>query len=99
MKTLLLLTVLLITANTASAGGTSTAYIPKGCTVVSAEYSTGGGDKMVQYLEVLCAFPNATRAVYIDRIASIGGFFGAGRFTQPDKIVFVEHSLDELIVK
>lgn len=86
-------------ANSAYAGGTSIAYVPKGCIVDSAEYSTGGGDKMIQYLEVLCLFKDSSKAVYIGRIVSLGGMFGLGRITQPDKIIFREHNKDELIVK
>jgi len=97
MKKLLLIMCLISTP--AFATGQRTAYIPKGCQVESAEYSTGGGDKMIQYLEVLCRFPDGSLAVYIDREFSIGGAIGLGRITQPDKIVFREHDKDDLELK
>ena len=102
MKKLLLIAGLLTTLTllpTQASANQSVAYIPKGCDPIGAEYSTGGGDKAIQYFEVMCEFSDGSKAIYIDRILSVGGMFGVGRFTQPDKIIFKHHNKDELIVK
>ncbi len=82
------------------AGGEMTCYYPKTCReIISSEYSTGGGDKVIHYVEVDCKTNNGEYIKYIDRIGSIGGFFGLGRFTQPDKIYFKQWEKDELECK
>jgi len=90
----ILVTMALIT--TVVSAGTITAKIPKGCIPQSSEYSTGGGDKAFQILEIMCKMPNGTYASYIDTKFSAGGFFGVGRVTAPDKIIFKEHNKDSL---
>ena len=64
--------------------------VPKDCDVQSAEFSTGGGDKIVRYIEVLCEYPNGRQVIYIDEQASVAGAFGFGRFTMPNKIEIIK---------
>ncbi|GEM_PF-5957142 len=82
------------------AGGAMTCYYPKTCKeIVSSEYSTGGGDSVIQYIELDCRTKEGEYVKYIDRMGSVGGFFGVGRFTQPDKIYFRKGNEDELQCK
>ena len=64
--------------------------VPKDCDVESAEFSTGGGNKVVRYIEVLCRYPNGRQVIYIDEQASIAGAFNMGRFTMPNKIEIIK---------
>lgn len=57
--------------------------------VISSDYSTGGGDKVVVYLEVLVKLKDGTYAMYTKQTASIGGLFGMGRLTIPDRFIYV----------
>ena len=81
----------------------SIAYTPgvaKVCEkIVDTEYSTGSGDKVIQYIELGYYDKNGNYIKYIDRIASIGGFFEMGRFTNPDKIIFKKWDKDDLQCK
>ena len=86
--------------NTAFASGVMTCNYPSTCkTITSSEYSTGGGDKIVQYMEMDCITKSGQYVKYIDRIGSVGGFFGVGRFTQPNKVIFIPWDKDELQCK
>ncbi len=86
--------------NVAIAGGIMVCKYPNTCRkIVSSEYSTGGGDKIVQYMEMDCVTENGSYIKYIDRIGSIGGAFGLGRFTQPNKVLFEPWRRDELQCK
>ena len=100
MKTKILVVLSLLLPTLAHAGGTMTCHYPSSCKqITSSEYSTGGGDKVVQYMEMDCITTNGSYVKYIDRIGSVGGAFGFGRLTQPDKVVFIKWNKDELQCK
>jgi len=63
-----------------------------------AEYSSGGGDKAVVYVKVLCIMNDDSYKLFIDSAGSVSGFFGVGRFHLPSCIDFkVDSSLKNKI--
>jgi len=67
--------------------------------IVSSEYSTGGGDKTFQMVEIGCRTADGGYVVYSDAVGSVSGFFGMGRIASYDKIGFVPTSKDEMDCK
>ncbi len=86
MKKLTLISLLLFTAP--SYASTAECYVPKECKIVSSEFSTGGGDKAFYITEVDCQQEDGMIVKYVDTEFSIGGLFGMGRISTPDKIIF-----------
>lgn len=75
----------------------ATCLVPKGCEIISSEFSTGGGDKVSYIMEVDCKQPGGMITKYTHWRISAGSLFGVGRFTMPRKITFSQHSKDELV--
>lgn len=71
--------------------------------VISSDYSTGGGEKMIVYLEVLVKLKDGTYAMYTDTKVSGMGLIGLGRFSIPDKFKYIIDKTgkvrDEIIVR
>lgn len=96
------MTLLLIVFSTRSsqAKNIMTCYYPETCEkIASSEYSTGGGDSVIQYIELDCVNKNQEYVKYMDSMGSLSGAFGFGRLTIPRKIVFKKHSEDTLKCK
>lgn len=75
-------------------------YYPETCEkIASSEYSTGGGDSIIQYIELDCVNRNQEYVKYIDSMNSLSGAFGFGRLTIPKKVIFKKHSKDILECK
>ena len=73
--------------------------LPKNCTYMDSEFSTGGGDKVSYVMEVTCAMPNEKIVKYNAWQVSIGSVFGVGRFTMPRKITLSKGNKDKLECK
>lgn len=71
--------------------------LPKNCTYLDSEFSTGGGNKASYVMEVTCKMPNNTIVKYTSWKLSAGNLFGMGRLTAPKKIVFAPGNKDELV--
>lgn len=66
--------------------------------IVSTEFSTGGGDKMVVLLE-LTGYEDEKLVTYVAQLGSVSGFLGLGRFNTPDKIVYNKWDKDYMVLK
>lgn len=53
--------------------------------IVSQEYSTGGGNTSVQYLEILCRDEAGAYTGFVAKWSSAAGMLGLGRFTSIDR--------------
>lgn len=53
--------------------------------IVSQEYSTGGGNTSVQYLEILCRDEAGAYTGFVAKWSSTAGLLGLGRFTSIDR--------------
>ena len=71
-------------------------YYPEGCEIISSEFSTGGGKKAFYIMELDCKLEDGSIVKYIDVEFSAAGMLNMGRVSVPRKIVFKEHSKDEL---
>ena len=67
--------------------------------IVSSEYSTGGGDKTFQMMEIGCRTSNGGYVIYTDSVATVSGFFGMGRIGAVNKIKFVPGKKDDMQCK
>lgn len=74
-------------------------YLPKQCTYLDSEFSTGGGDKVSYIMEVTCKMPNDQVVKYLHWKVSVGSLLGMGRLTAPKKIVFKKSDRSELVCK
>ena len=63
--------------------------LPKDCTYMDSEFSTGGTESPSYLMEVTCRMPDEKIVKYISWKLTTGGIFGAGRITAPSKITFV----------
>lgn len=87
MKKILLTTALILGATAASAKTLVVQYPQEACTqILSQEYSTGGGNTVVQYLEILCVDSQGNYSGHILSMGSGAGLLGLGRFTVPGTI-------------
>ena len=102
MKKTLILTILIVMlmSSLVLAGGKWTCHYPKELDIKSTEFSTGGGDKLIIYLEVFGYHKEQEQYVtYIDSKGSVGGMFGLGRFTAPEKIEYIPWDKDKIKLK
>lgn len=68
----------------------ATVMLPKDTAeVISCDYSSGGGDKAIVYLEVLVKDNKGNYHMYTDTKTSLSGLIGFGRFTIPKKFDFI----------
>ena len=81
---------------TTSAKAENICYYPEGCEIISSEFSTGGGKKAFYIMELDCKLEDGSIVKYIDVEFSAAGMLNMGRISVPRKIVFKEHSKDEL---
>lgn len=74
-----------------------TCYYPEGLNILSTEFSTGGGDKIMVILEVF-GEKDGKYVTYLDSSINAGGIFGLGRVTIPTRINYVpwEHDYIKL---
>lgn len=80
--------ILLSTTSPAIAGNLVCKY-PKECVQpLGSKYSTGGGNKVIQYVQLDCRDKQGGMVSYIDQITALSGLFGFGRLTMPDRITF-----------
>jgi len=79
-----------------SANAENVCYYPEGCEIISSEFSTGGGKKAFYIMELDCKLEDGSIIKYIDVEFSAAGMLNMGRISVPRKIVFKEHSKDEL---
>ncbi len=101
MKKVLILAIAIlvsfVSVTMARASNMLTCYYPQSCEkITSTEYSTGGGDSIVQYLELDCINSNLEYVKYTYSMGSLAGSFGLGRLTIPKKIIFKKHPSDTL---
>lgn len=84
-----------------AAGNTKTVYYPKEqCTeILSQEYSTGGGNTMWQFLEILCRDSEGNYTGYVTKWDSVSGALGFGRIDRPERFNYVPHNKNFLEVK
>jgi|Wag4MinimDraft_13_1082653.scaffolds.fasta_scaffold00117_21 hypothetical protein len=87
-------------------------YYPENLQIESSEFSTGGGDKAVILLEVSgylrptmkkkmsdkSSYEEAEYTTYIDSLSSVSGFLGLGRFTVPDRIIYIPWDKNYMIL-
>lgn len=80
------------------AGGANaaTCKLPKNCTYLDSEFSTGGGDKVSYLMEVTCKMPGNRIVKYLNWELSVGSVFGMGRITAPNRIEFKPSRLTKL---
>ena len=80
---------------------TKTVYYPeKACDqIVSQEYSTGGGDTMWQYVEILCEDSEGNYTGFVAKWGSGAGMLGLGRLAMVDKFVYKPYSGSKLKVE
>lgn len=98
MKLTILLLLSILSAQALSAKCT----VPMSCEIISSEFSTGGGDKLLVLMEVDCKKADGTINKYIHQKASAAGLLGFGRWVTPEKITFVKStdpSFDKLVCK
>lgn len=69
---------------------------PSSCNLQGSEYSSGGGKKIIVYIEIDCKDSEGNHVKYIGTKGSVGGLFGFGRFTMPEKIKFIRWSKDKV---
>ena len=82
----------------AIAGELRVKYPAKYCdTIMSQEYSTGGGDSAFQFIEILCKDAEGNYKGFMLRMGSVSGWLGMGRLTTPDVIVYTPYSGDTLV--
>lgn len=99
MKTLALTAIMSLFATTAIADMKTVMYPEKYCAeILSQEYSSGGGDTMWQYLEILCRDENGEYRGFVASWGSVTGAFGFGRMSIPDGFRYVPYDGEELIV-
>lgn len=55
--------------------------------IISAEYSTGGGDSMIIYVEVFCKMDDGTYRIFFAEKITASSFFNMSRLDLPDYIV------------
>jgi hypothetical protein len=67
--------------------------------IVSQEYSTGGGDTVVQSVEILCRDKSGRYTGFVAGKGSISGYFKLGRFTMPDRFNYVPYSGSTLLIE
>ena len=82
--------VILMILFTVSAIADITIEIPKDCSIQGTEYSTGGGKKIINYVEIDCLYPNGQYIKHIVNWWKFSGFLGLGRLTMPSQIDFVK---------
>lgn len=100
MKSLTLAAILIATTSTAYAGSKMVYYPEKFCAeIVSQEYSTGGGETAIQYLEILCKSESGAYRGFVDSWGSAAGFLGLGRLAVPDQFIYVPYEGEELRVE
>ena len=73
--------------------GTKTVYYPaEACAeIVSQEFSSGGGDTMWHYLEILCRDENGVYTGFMASWGSVTGMLGFGRVAMPDRFDYVPY--------
>lgn len=81
--------------------GTKTVYYPAdACNeIVSQQFSSGSGDTMWHYLEILCRDENGVYTGFMDSWSSITGILGAGRISIPDRFDYVPYEGNALRVE
>lgn len=67
--------------------------------IVSAEYSTGGGDKAFELYEILCKSHDGVYTTFITSWTSAAGFLGWGRVFHETEINLVPYEGKELIAQ
>jgi len=73
-------------------GRSAVCYFPKNCLEIkSSEYSTGGGKKLFQIVEILCKTKEGY-STYVDYIVTPAASLGAGRLAMLDKIKFIKRT-------
>jgi len=99
MKKLLITLMLLLIANQATfAVNSCYVHYPSNEKIQNTEYSTGGGDNEIIYLELDVIDKNGNWKKYIRKEFSAGGFFGVARYTAPTHIYFIkDNSLNNTI--
>lgn len=81
--------------------GTKTVYYPQDACdeIVSQEFSSGGGDTMWHYLEILCRSDDGTYTGFVASWGSVTGALGFGRISMPDRFDYVPYNGNELRVE
>ena len=99
MKTFMM-TVAATAAMLATTASAKTVYYPKSSCdeIVSQEYSTGGGDKMFQILEILCKDESGKYTGFVATWGSAAGFFGMGRIASETRFDYVPYEGNKLKV-
>lgn len=100
MKRVFLAIALLCAPTTINAKQITVLYPEDTCSeILSQEYSTGGGETMWQYLEVLCKGSDGAYTGLVAEWVSVSGLLGLGRITIPDAFQYVPYSGTTLKVK
>lgn len=90
MKTVILAAALIVTGFAAEARNV---YYPKdACNeIVSAEYSTAGGDSAIQLYEILCKDSSGNYTTFVTDWSSASSFFGLGRVFYENQINLIPY--------
>ena len=92
MKRLITMLMLMVAMGTMCMAKGDTVHITLPCDtvrVVSSDYSSGGGDKPIVYIEVLVEKTDGTYEMYLDSKMSTSGLLGFGRFTMPSSFEYI----------
>lgn len=101
MKKLLLAASIAMFASAASAESVAVVKYPSyACVdIVSAEYSSGGGETMWHYLEILCKDDAGKYTGFTASWKAWSGLFGLGRQAIVDRFEYVPYDGDAMIVE
>ena len=96
MKTVILATAFAIAGLTAA--DAKTVYYPKNACaeIVSAEYSTGGGDSAIELYEILCKSADGKYTSFVTSWGSAAGLLGWGRAFHEEVINLIPYDGDKL---
>jgi hypothetical protein len=101
MKKILMfaLAITIVSATPAIAGNLTCKY-PKECVQpLGSKYSTGGGNKAIQYVQLDCRDSKGYMISFIDEMGSLSGLLGFGRLTMPNKISFTPSNKSKMECK
>ena len=90
-----------VLATGTAAADTKTVYYPESACaeIVSQEFSSGGGDTMRHYLEILCRNEQGVYTGFVARWGSAAGALGFGRIAVPDQFNYVPYDGHQLRVE
>lgn len=101
MKKIISIAAAVMLVSGAALADTKTVYYPESACaeIVSQEFSSGGGDTMWHYLEILCRNEQGVYTGFVARWGSAAGALGFGRIAVPDQFNYVPYDGNQLRVE